>query len=164
MTQKDYILRMSEEMGRALAQIIYQRQIKDYEAAHTLLDEQFKQALGMGKGFIHSLSDEALLSMLSTLGTLNIDQCWLVATLLKAEGEIYEEQQNESSSYYSYLKACNLYLEAHYVLNKQKTTEPVAEIEELLGKLEEYELPLRTKQLLSWYLEATGRSGQENLL
>jgi hypothetical protein len=164
MTQKDYILRMFEEIGRALAQIVYQRQIKDYEAAHVLLDEQFKQTLGMGKGFIHSVSDEALLSMLSTLGTLNIDKCWLVATLLKAEGEIYEDQQNENGSYYSNLKACNLFLEALYEQNKQKTFEKVAEVEELLGKLEEYELPLRTKQLLFWYFEHTGQSGKTDLL
>jgi hypothetical protein len=164
MSQRDYILRMSEEMGRALAQIIYQRQIKDYEAAHALLDEQFKQALGVGKGFIHSISDETLLSMLSTLGTLNIDQCWLVATLLKAEGEIYADQENENASYYSNLKACNLFLEALYEQNGQKSIEPVAEIEDLLGRLEEYELPLPTKKLLFWYFEHTGRHGKDGYL
>lgn len=160
MTQKDYILRIFEEIGRAIAQVVYQREIKDYEAAHALLDEQFKQALGMGKGFIHSLSDEALLSLLATPGMLNIDKCWLIAMLLKAEGAIYEDQHDESNSYNSYLKACNLFLEALSAQYQQKDIEQVTDVEILLDKLDEYELPLRTQELLFWYFEHTGRYGR----
>src|SRR5579883_3312077 len=110
MAQRDYIIRMFEEMSRVIAQIVYQREMKDYQAAHELIDEQLKQTVGMGSGFLLSLSDETLLSMLTTLGTLNVEKCWLVALLLKAEGDIYADEQDESMSYYSYLKACNLFL------------------------------------------------------
>lgn len=157
MTQKDYILRIFEEIGRIIAQVIYLRQMKDYQGAHELIDEQLKQTVGMGSGFLHSMSDETLLSMLTTLGMLNIDKCWLVATLLKAEGELYKEQQDENSSYQSYLKACNLFLEALYHQYKQKHIEKVEELEELISILEVYELPLRTRQLLFWYLEHSGQ-------
>ncbi len=157
MAQRDYILRMFEEMSRAIAQIIYQREIKDYQATHELIDEQFKQTLGMGSGFLHSLSDETLLSMLTTMGTLNIEKCWLIAILLKAEGDLYADEQDEDNSYYSYLKSCTLFLEALYDQNEQREIEKIAEIEDLLEKLEEYELPLRAKQLLFWYFEYTGR-------
>lgn len=157
MAQRDYILRMFEEMSRAIAQIVYQREIKDYHASHELIDEQFKQTLGMGSGFIQSLSDETLLSMLTTLGTLNIEKCWLIALLLKADGDLYTDEQDENKSYYSYLKSCNLFLEALYNQNQQRDIEKIAEIEELLRKLEDYELPLRTMQLLFWYFEYTAR-------
>jgi hypothetical protein len=160
MAKRDYILQMFEEMGRALAQIIYQREIKDYEAAHALVDEQLKQALGMGRGFILSLDNDTLLAMLTTMGTLNADKCWLVATLLKIEGELNEDQQNENDSYYSYLKACNLFLEALHDGNQNKEVEPVSEVEEVLEKLADYELPFRTKVLLFWYFDVTGRFGQ----
>lgn len=157
MAQRDYILRMFEEMSRALAQVVYHRQIKDYRASHELIDEQFKQTLGMGSGFILALPDETLLAMLTTLDTLNVEKCWLIATLLKAEGDLFEEEQNADKSYYSYLKACNLFLETLYILPHNGEIEKSAEIEELLRKLEEYELPLRTRQLLFWYFEYTGR-------
>lgn len=157
MAQRDYILRMFEEMSRAIAQIVYQREIKDYHASHELIDEQFKQTLGMGSGFIQSLPDETLLSMLTTLGTLNIEKCWLIGLLLKAEGDLYADEQDENKSYYSYLKSCNLFLEALYNQNEQRDIEKIAEIEELLRKLEDYELPLRTMQLLFWYFEYTER-------
>ena len=159
MAQRDYILRMFEEMSRAVAQIIYQREIKDYQATHDLIDEQFKQTLGMGSGFLHSLPDETLLSMLTALGALNIEKCWLIATLLKAEGDLYAGEHDESKSYYSYLKSCNLFLEALYNQNQQRDIAQIEEIEELLEKLEDYELPLRTRQLLFWYFEYTGRYG-----
>jgi hypothetical protein len=157
MAQRDYILRMIEEMSRVVAQIIYQRDMKDYQATHELIDEQFKQTLGMGSGFLHSLPDETLLSMLTTLGSLNVEKCWLVALLLKAEGDLYADEQDESKSYYSYLKSCNLFLEALYDQNQRRDIEKIAEIEELLEKLEEYELPLRIRQLLFWYFEYTER-------
>jgi hypothetical protein len=165
MTQKDYILRMFEEIGRIIAQVIYLRQMKDYQGAHELIDEQLKQTVGMGSGFLHSMSDETLLSLLTTLGMLNADKCWLVATLLKAEGELYEEQQDENNSYQSYLKACNLFLEALCHQYKQKRIEKVAELEELANTLEVYELPLHTRQLLFWYFEHSGQySKAEDIL
>lgn len=157
MAQRDYILRMIEEMSRVIARIIYQREIKDYQAAHDLIDEQLRQTLGMGSGFLHSLPEETLLSMLTTLGTLNIEKCWLIAMLLKTEGDLYADELDENKSYYSYLKACNLFLEALYNQNRHRDIEKIAEIEELLQKLEDYELPPRTMLLLFWYFEYTKR-------
>lgn len=156
MAQRDYILRMFEEMSRALAQLLYHRQMKDYQAAHDLIDEQLRQTLGMGSGFLHSLSDETLLAMLTTLDTLNLEKCWLVATLLKTEGDLYQEEQDEARSYYSYLTACNLFLEMLYDQCPNKDFERSVEVEELSNELEEYELPMRTRQLFFWYFERTG--------
>lgn len=160
MAQRDYILRMFEEMSRVIAQIVYQREIKDYQASHELIDEQFKQTLGMGSGFILSMPDETLLAMLTSLGVLNLEKCWLVALLLKAEGDLYLEEQDETKSYYSYLKSCNLFLEALYNQHYLHEMAKVEEIEEILPQLEDYELPLRTKQLLFWYFELTNRYGK----
>jgi hypothetical protein len=159
MVNRDYVLRMFEMMGRILAQVIYRRELKDYEAAHELIEEQLKQTLGMGRGFIYSLSDDMLLSLLSTTDKLNADKCWQVAVLLKIDGEIYEDQQNEIESFQSYRKACMLFLETLLDGNQSKEFEPVSEIEETLSKLKDYELPLRTQQLLFWYFDATNRFG-----
>ena len=111
MSQKDYILRIAQEFGSALAQVLYNRQIKDYAAAHKLIDEQSKQIFGMGIGFMRSVPEETLLSMLTSFDTLDTEKCWLLAILLKAEGDIYEDQGNASESYYSYIRSLNLFLE-----------------------------------------------------
>lgn len=155
MSQRDYILRIAEEVGRVLAQVIYRKQLRDYQGALNLIDEQFRQALGMGAGFIRAVPEETLLSMLTSLGTLNIEKCWLVATLLKAEGEIYESMGDGNESYYCYLKALNLFLEALLSDGASTRIDAVPEVEGLLYKLADYELPLNSRQLLVRYFERT---------
>src|SRR5262245_33529946 len=99
MTQKDYILRIAEDVGRALAQIIYHKDIHDYQGSLSLIDELCKQTVGASSGFIHAISEETLLAMLTLLGVLNVVKALLVATLLKTEGEIYEEQGDPEAPY-----------------------------------------------------------------
>ncbi|HZU70342.1 MAG TPA: DUF6483 family protein [Ktedonobacteraceae bacterium] len=157
MTQRDYILRLAEEIGRALAQVLYHKQIKDYAGALNFIDEQYRQTLGMGAGFIHSVPEETLLAMLTSLGTLNTEKCWLLATLLKAEGEIYEEQNNQDESYYCYLKSLNLFLEVLLLDGNISDVDYVPELEGLLYKLHDYELPVKTSLKLLQYYENTGK-------
>ena len=148
MTQQDYILRVAEDVGRALAQIIYHEEIQDYQGALSLIDELFKQTVGMGSGFIHAISEETLLTMLTLLGILDVEKALLIATLLKAEGDIYEDQGNPDKAYYSYLKSVNLFLEIVLRDDNLHDLRCSSEIEDLLGKLEAYELPLNTRRLL----------------
>jgi len=157
MSQRDYILRLFEEFGRALAQVLYQRQLKDYTAARNLIDEQCKQVLGVGIGFIHSVPEETILSMLTSLGTLNTEKCWLLAVLLKAEGDIYQDQENSNESYYSYLKSLDLFLEVLLLDTTTGSTDFVPELEGLLYKLSAYELPKKTRLKLFHYFDQTGK-------
>jgi tetratricopeptide (TPR) repeat protein len=156
MTQKDYILRIAEDVGRALAQIIYHQDIQDYQGALNLIDELFKQTVGAGSGFIHAISEETLLAMLTLLGIVNLEKALLIATLLKAEGDIYEDQGNPDAAYDSYLKSLNLFLEIFVRDDKLHDLHVFPQVEELLGKLEDYELPLNTRRLLSQYYEQIG--------
>lgn len=157
MSQRDYILRLFEEFSRAIAQVLYHRQLKDYAAARNLIDEQCKQVLGVGIGFIHSIPEETLLSMLTSFGTLNTEKCWLLAMLLKAEGDIYQDQGNSNESYYSYLKSLDLVLEVLLLDTTISSTDFVPELEGLLYKLSEYELPKRTRLKLFQYFDQTGK-------
>ena len=148
MTQKDYILRIAEDVGRALAQIIYHQDIQDYQGALNLIDELFKQTVGAGSGFIHAISEETLLAMLTLLGVLNVEKALLIATLLKAEGDVYEDQGNPEAAYESYLKSLNLFLEILLCDDNLHDLRVSSEVEDLLGKLEAYELPQNTRRLL----------------
>ncbi|HET9999725.1 MAG TPA: DUF6483 family protein [Ktedonobacteraceae bacterium] len=160
MSQSDYILRIAEQMGRALAQVLYKQERRDYEGAFIFIDEQYKQMLGMGAGFIHSAPEETLLAMLTSVGELDTEKCWLLATLLKAEGEIHQLQENENDSYYCFLKAINLYLEVLSTDTSYDHIDQIAEIEGLTYKLADYDLPQRTQEMLFRYFERTGRFSQ----
>ncbi len=148
MTQKDYILRIAEDVGRALAQIIYHKEIQDYQGALSLIDELFKQTVGAGSGLIHAISEETLLAMLTLYGVLNIEKALLIATLLKTEGDIYEHQGNADAAYESYLKSLNLFLEILLQDDNLHDLRVSSAVEDLLGKLDAYELPSKTRQIL----------------
>ena len=153
MTQKDYILGIAEDVDQTLAQIIHHKKIQDYQGALSLIDELCKQTVGAGAGFIHAISEETLLAMLTLLGILNIEKALLIATLLQAEGDIYEDQGNPDAAYESYLKALNLFLEIVLRDDHLHDLRCSPQVEDILGKLEAYELPLDTRRLLSQYHE-----------
>ena len=91
--------------------------------------------------------------MLTLLGILNIEKALLIATLLKAEGDIYEDQGHPDAAYESYLKALDLFLEIVLRDDHLQDLRVSPEVAYLLGKLEAYELPLETRRLLSRYDE-----------
>ena len=151
MPQKDYILRVAEDVGRALAQIVYHQEIRDYQGALSLIDEVLKQSVGMGAGFIHAVSEETLLAMLTVLGVLDLEKALLITRLLKAEGDIYEEQGHPDAAYASYLIALNLLLEILLRDDHLHDLHVSPDIKDLLGKLDAYELPPNTRHLLLRY-------------
>jgi len=148
MPQKDYILRVAEDVDRALAQIIHHKEIQDYQEALSLIDELFKQVLGAGSGFIHAVSEKTLLAMLTLLGLVNFEKALMIATLLKAEGDIYEDQGNANEARGSYLKSLNLFTEILLSDDNLHDFRCFVEVEDLLGKLEAHSLPLDTRRLL----------------
>ena len=148
MLQNDYILRIAEVVNRALAEIIYHQDMRDYQGAFSLIDEVCRKAVGTDSDFIHAISEEMLLAMLTVLGVLDLEKALLMAKLLKAEGDIYEKQGNLDAAYESYLISLNLLLEIVLRDDHLHDLHVSPEIEDLLGKLEAYELPANTRQLL----------------
>ena len=157
MVNKDYILRMAEKFGRAIAIILHLREYNKQEEALIYIDDVLLQATGLTSHFINSVSDEMLVQAISPLGMLNIEKCLWIAVLLKAEAEIYEELENRNESYYRFLKALHLFLLALAHEGAMRDTTLYADIEELLNKLEDYELPLSTKEKLFPYYEQIGK-------
>jgi len=79
MMNKDYILRMAERFGRALAIILQLRQSNKYEEALIAIDDMFLHTVGYTSSFINSASEEMLLNLLSPLGVLNVEKCLWIA-------------------------------------------------------------------------------------
>lgn len=156
---------MAEKFGRAMAIILHLREYNRHEDALIYVDDVLLQMTGLNSSFINSVSDEMLIQAISPLSLLNVDKCLWIAVLLKAEGEIYEETENSNESYYRYLKSLHLYLLA---LSHETTVQDDTlhgDIQELLNKLEDYELPLSMKEMLFPYYEQTGKYDKaENVL
>jgi len=156
MINKDFILRLAEQLGRTLAILLRLRERNQHEEALIYIDDLFLKYLGLTSRLINSLSEEKLLQTLSPMGAVNIHACLWAAVLLQSEGDIYEAQANSTESYYRYRKALSLLLAA--LLHDPTVAEAdlVINVEELQDKLEEYELPLSIKQQLFAYYEQQG--------
>ena len=157
MYNKDYILRLAERFGRALAIILHLRENNKHEEALINIDELFLQSVGLTTHFINSASEEMLLKLISPLGTLNLEKCLWIAMLLKEEGDIYAEMGKPNESYFRYVKALFFFFEASFHDKEIKDLDIASTIEDILQKLEEFELPLPTKVKLFRYFELTGR-------
>ena len=157
MVNKDYILRLAERLGRFLARILFLQEANRQEEALILIDEAFRQATGLTTGLINSLPEEALLNMLSPRGSLNAELCFYVAVLLKAEGDVYASLDKQNESYYRHLKALNLFLELFLHGKSIDDLDLFPNIDDLVQRLEEFELPLPTNHRLFQYNEKAGR-------
>ena len=156
MINKDYLLRMAEKVGRALATIIGLRQYNKDEEALIYIDDQLLKMVGLTSRFLNSLSEEMLLKTISPLGTLNVEACLWIASLLKAEGEIYESQDNALASYYRYHKALYLFLTLILHEPVPNDLDIYEDVDTLINRLDDYELPITTRTLLFAYYEQRG--------
>src|SRR5579863_5720642 len=156
MINKDYILRIAERFGKELAILLHLRERSQFEEALIHMDNLYLNSLGLTIGFVNSISEEVLLTLISTLGAMDSEKCLWVALLLKTEGDIYDDQGKSDEAYYRYVKS--LYFSIEVVLHTTNLDglTILNEIEDMLNILEEYELPLKTKNQLFRYYERLG--------
>jgi len=99
MPQRDYILRVIEQLGAALAAL--RRRIlghtDDSAALHDDLDKLAGQA-GFDLGLLRALSGETLHMLASPTGEVEPARCWLMAELLYLDGlqALAEERQDDA--------------------------------------------------------------------
>lgn len=160
MWHRDYILRMMAQFGQVLARMIGLKEVRQYKDVLLLTDETFKQLFGFGSKFITTIATDDLLAMLKPGGVLDAEACIMIATLLKQEGEVYEEEQENDEAIRRYYKSLQLLLEAYRVAPGTELKEYYDQIPELLEKLEEYDLPIAAKKHLLYYYETTGQYAQ----
>jgi tetratricopeptide (TPR) repeat protein len=165
MLSRDYILRIVEEFGRELAIIIGLRKRNKHEEALIYINDLFQRMTGLSSSFINSISEETLIKTFSPLGQLNAHACLWAASLLKAEGGIYEDLGEENESYYRFHKALFLLLEVILHEPVDSDSELFQEVDDLLQKLADYELPIKTREKLFAYYEHIGKYAKaEDLL
>ncbi|HEY7414021.1 MAG TPA: hypothetical protein VH593_02425, partial [Ktedonobacteraceae bacterium] len=153
MLNRDYILRLAEQFGRELSIILGLRKRNQYEDALIYIDDLLLRNTGLTLRFTDALSEETLIEALSPLGHLHVANCLTTATLLDAEGDVYEDMGRANESYYSHYKALYLFLTALPLESIESCTGFITGVYELLGKLADYELPAVLKRKLFTYYE-----------
>jgi hypothetical protein len=161
MVERDYILRLIKQMTEALAIVFKLERGGDPHEALRVVDQTYQQLLGLDAATISSLPPEALLALIRSSGAgyqgerAIAERLTVLANLLQAEGDIYQTLNQADNSATRRLKALDIQLAI--LTGEDPTSERAASsVATLLERLDEYELPPRTKQLLWQHFEQLG--------
>jgi hypothetical protein len=157
MFQKDYILRIIEQLGSVLAKVIINKNAGNYKEAEMNIENAFKNILGFDSRLLSSISNKNINDLLGinkdkSIGSM---KCLVAARLLKELADIQEISDKGNQNIISeYQTALNLYLEGLLNLNtcEIKFNEYNSEITEIVAKLGNV-IKEETKHKLTKYYE-----------
>ncbi|MFN7967601.1 MAG: DUF6483 family protein [Acidobacteriota bacterium] len=82
MPQRDYILRLIEQLARAVAAVISRRDAGDLTGAHRLVQNAAGDLLGLSGDDLERLSVDEWRTLLRPTGQLDVERCIVVGSLL----------------------------------------------------------------------------------
>lgn len=94
MLKNDYLLEMIGSMCRAISQIIFKRNQKDYSECHALADDEYQNLLGMSLDTILSLPSETVFDFLGNFGKVEPQKVLALVDLLKEDGDTFQAEEN----------------------------------------------------------------------
>ena len=90
MLKRNLTAELVGKFNEALAKIQEYKNEGENEEALSVIDNTLKELFRLGSKFFNSFSDENLIDMVKTDGTINADKCIMMAKLLEEEAEIFE--------------------------------------------------------------------------
>jgi len=108
MYEKDYIMRMIEQMIKVLLEIFRLRQKGSFEEAFEVIDMTLEKYTGLSSKMIDEFDSQSLIAYLSPRGNLNLERCFVVGVLLKEEGDVLFELKKTSDALSRYRKSLEL--------------------------------------------------------
>jgi hypothetical protein len=157
MLTEDYIMRMINQAIYVLRKILGLKGAGKYQEALLEIDLMLEALLGLKSSLVKRLDDESILNSLTQQEKLDTDRLYVVAELIREEGEILAEMQREEESALSFLRALHFYLEVVLSGGAPTFNLPHEHIKDLFQRLHAYQLPSDTLYLLFCYYEDTGR-------
>ena len=165
MINRDYILRMIEQLSRFLAKALLMKEGKEYLEAVTEVKKAGKMFLGLSPEAMDALSDKDLIQLWRVAKDLDAEKCALAAQIFKAEGEVYEDQGDNEKAVTSYLKSLSLLTETINFLKEKIPSELIATVDFLAEHLDFTSLPFSLQQKVFTTYAIIGRFAKaEDLL
>lgn len=163
--QRDFFMRMIEQMGEAAGVIMGLRQQRKHEEALLVIDDLLDRQFRMNGKLIRQLSDADLVRMMTTNGIVETANLSGVALLMKEEASILNELGRTEQSYPIQLKAFHLFMRLALLDAPAMLRTPSEEAADLAQQLDGYELPRATKLLMWEWHEGDKRYDEaENIL
>ena len=171
LVQRDYILRLFEQMGQVIAVVIGLKKDGEPSQALQVMSESMQGLVGFNLEDAEKLSAEDLVQMVrisrsghSSPGEMVAGQLGVVARILEETAEIYEMQGDPDRADRSRLKALHVYL-VILVEERANVDDVRARVTPLLQRVSDYVLPFAISDLFWRFQEQHGDyAGAENTL
>lgn len=152
MFQRDYILRMIEQMTEMIASISGLKKQHKQELAFDQIDDLLGRYFRMNSQLLNTLSEKDLLSML-TVGTyLDPERVLVLARVLREEAGLYDSMGKPDESYSRLIKALQLTMAASE--EEPRANKAIISLtEELRESLKGYRLPQALLMRLTQHYE-----------
>jgi len=142
MIERDYLMRLFQQLANVLARIIRAREQGKYDEALVAIDEAYGELFGLNETLVSVMSAESLAQLLG-----DSEKIKALARLFKEEGELCELQDDPTRAAIKYKKSLELYLEA--VGSQTKIDlESESMIKSLLDKIDFEQLPKKYQTIL----------------
>ncbi|REE92808.1 hypothetical protein A8990_103106 [Paenibacillus taihuensis] len=165
MFQRDYFMRMIEQMSEVAGQVMGLRQQRKQEEALLVIDELLDRKFRMNSKVIKQLSDADLVRIMTLHGVVETANLHAIALLIKEESEILNELGRTDQVFALQLKAFHLFMRLSLLDAPAMLRTPSEEAAEMAAKLDVYELPEATRLLMYEWHEGDGRYDEaENVL
>lgn len=162
MLRKDYIMRMIELLGQAIAEVVLKRKAKDEAAAQQLLDQVSTEHLGLPLTLVISQPPSQLKAMLSLDGELDPGKC-LVAGELFGQAAALRQHHGEAEALR--LKSLDFFMSGYRVLPEKERRLYAEKIATLIETLEDHAFEDQERLRFVLVYEAAHRYDQaEDLL
>lgn len=165
MLQRDYILRMIEEMGLFLQRLMGYKTAQQVEQALVLIDTAGRTLIGLDMRAIRILSAGEIIHLVGPPGKLNAGKYFVIASLLKEDARFRDLAGETGLATKHRLKAMVLFLEAYQIIPELFSKENQSDLFNLHQQLSARELPPDSRLRLAHFMEKNGHFDiAENLL
>lgn len=163
--RNDYIVRLIQQLGVALGQIIFRKGREEYDEAEAIIARTAQSLLGFDMALLRRLSDEGIISLLRRPDTADVGAFIAAAELLAQQGDIDEALGRPDGGYDCRHKALSLFLEACLGNPDACGDEYAGKIDALTDRVSASPLPPTIRRKLFAYCEQAGDyAGAENVI
>lgn len=165
MLKSNFSKRLTNQFEESFEEVLNLTNDKDYDAALQLIDGTFSNLFRLNSLFFNSMSNDNLIDILKVGGEIEKDKAIIISKLLEQRAHILAIQGKDNESFYIYIKALNLFIEAFLCDKETDLDRYFEDIPDIIEKTSGYVLSEETlKRIISYYKEVGDFASGEDYL
>ena len=157
MLQRDYLLRMIEQLAAVVAYVIALSDRGRQEEALNALSRAYGQLVGLDADLVRTLAADSLTALLRSGESLDAGKCLALAELLEREGDVCDRQGRPVDAGDRRVTALGVRLAIWSSAITAPVPDNATRLDSLLTRLRGQDFPPATRRRRVRYYEVTGR-------